>query len=115
MEEFYIDEQCLSDIVVKRYTSGLVLDKENPTIENVADILKGKHDSYSLSIIDHPEFTKLREKLEESGYIHVVRTYNNGDTVLKPFKLNGFSFEKEDRFLCASALGMHFRVMKKAK
>lgn len=115
MEKFYIDEQYLSDIVVKRYASGLVLDKENPTIENVVDILKGKYDSYIITTTDHPEFTKLREKLEESGHIHVIRTYSNGDTVLKPFKLNGFSFKKGDMFLCAAALGLRLRIMKKSK
>jgi len=65
-------------------------------------IVKG--DSYGTK--DHPEFTKLRNKLGKLGYISIQPLYWNGDRVLKPFKLNQLSFEKGDQFSCADALGI---------
>ena len=42
----------------------------------------------SLGLKDHPEFTKLRNRLSKMGYILMETSYWNGDIVLKPFKLN---------------------------
>jgi hypothetical protein len=54
---------------------------------------------------DHPEFTKLRNRLCELGYISIEHSWINGDKVLVPFKLNKLDFEKGEQFPCASALG----------
>lgn len=69
----------------------------------------------SMGFIDHPEFTKLRDKLEAEGYIQTERTYWNGDRVLKPFMLNGNKFDKGEKFCCASALDIKFKVAKEYK
>ena len=68
-------------------------------------------DSYACK--DHPEFTKLRNKLCELGYIFIEPTYWNGDRVLKPFKLNKLSFKKGEQFPCASALAIKLAVSNK--
>ena len=70
-------------------------------------------DAYS--IIDHPEFTKMRNRLEKQGYIRIERGWINGDRVVKPFSLNGFKFKKHDKFLCASALDIWMSVKEKRK
>ena len=74
-------------------------------------IIKGE----SFGTKDHPEFTKLRNRLCKLGYISIQPSYCNGDRVLKPFKLNKLSFKKGEQFSCASALdirlGLTFRVM----
>ena len=54
---------------------------------------------------DHPEFTKLRDKLCKLGYISIEHSWINGDKVLTPFKLNKLDFNKGEQFPCASALG----------
>jgi len=59
---------------------------------------------------DHPEFTKLRTLLEKEGFIKTERSWWNGDIVLKSFYLNDKLFSKNQRFLCASALGVVFNM-----
>ena len=70
-------------------------------------------DAYS--IIDHPEFTKMRNRLEKQGYIRIERGWINGDRAVKPFSLNGFKFKKHDKFPCASALDIWMSVKEKRK
>jgi len=65
------------------------------------------------SIIDHPEFTKMRNRLEKQGYIQIEHDYINGDRVVKPFSLNGFKFKKHEQFPCASAMDIWLTVEKK--
>ena len=65
------------------------------------------------SVIDHPEFTKLRNKLEKQGYIKIEHGWVNGDRVLKPFSLNGFKFKKHHQFSCAEALSIWLSVEEK--
>lgn len=62
---------------------------------------------------DRPEFEKLRSYLAENGFINIVTTYWNGDTVLNPFELNGFKFYRGDGFPCALAMGIAFNVAKR--
>ena len=69
-------------------------------------IVKG--DSFATK--DHPEFTKLRNKLGKLGYISIEPLYWNGDRVLKPFKLNQLSFEKGEQFSCADALAIKLDI-----
>ena len=65
------------------------------------------------SLIDHPEFTKMRNRLEKQGYIQIEHGWINGDRVLKPFSLNGFKFKKHDKFPCASAMDIWLSVKEK--
>ena len=67
----------------------------------------------SLGLKDHPEFTKLRNRLSKMGYILMETSYWNGDIVLKPFKLNKLSFKKGEQFPCAGALGTRMFAAKK--
>ena len=58
----------------------------------------------SMYSIDHPEFTKLRNQLENEGYITTQRHCWNGDRVLKSFTLNGVKFKKDHKFCSAAAM-----------
>ena len=71
-------------------------------------IVKGE--SYGTK--DHPEFTKLRNRLCKLGYIQIESSYWNGDRVLKPFKLNELTLKKGEQFLCACALGIRLDLLK---
>jgi len=64
---------------------------------------------------DHPEFTKLRNRLCKLGYIQIESSCWNGDRVLKPFKLNELTFKKGEQFSCASALGIKLELPKLKK
>ncbi len=99
IKEFNIDEQYLTSVMEVK---PIVLEYEG-------EIMEGTSTGY----IDHPEFTKLRNELEKLGYIQVQRSWWNGDTVLKRFKLNGFLFPKGEKFACASALANSFSVKRK--
>ena len=109
---FTIDEQYLTDVRVRTETS-LLSDPENPTPDDLIRILKGNHVMVSHYSKDNDEFTKLRNQLEEHGFIRCQRNSWNGDTVLKPFTLNGYRFKKNVRFPCAAALGVSVKVAKK--
>jgi hypothetical protein len=71
-------------------------------------IFKGE----SFGTKDHPEFTKLRNRLCKLGYISIEHSWINGDKVLTPFKLNKLDFEKGQQFPCAGALGTRMFVAK---
>lgn len=66
----------------------------------------------STSFDDHPEFEKLRNKLEKKGYIKVERNWVNGDIVLVPFYLNKLKFKKNEPFPCASAIQIRMEMLK---
>ena len=100
---FTIDEEYITDITI-RTEYDYIKDRNNPTQEDIIKILKGYDKSVSISNKDHDEFTKLRNQLEEQGYIKTERSWWNGDRVLKPFYLNGWRFKKNHRFPCAAAL-----------
>ena len=78
--------------------------KENPTEEDLVKVLKGKGDCSSYSSDDHPEFKKLRDELEASGFIKTQRGWWNGDSVLKPFSINGAKFRKNEQFSSGAAI-----------
>lgn len=65
------------------------------------------------SIIDHPEFTKMRNRLEKQGYIKIEHGWINGDRAVKPFSFNGFKFKVHDKFPCAEALSIWLSVEEK--
>jgi hypothetical protein len=79
-------------------------EKKNPTADDLVKILKGEGQCSTISSEDHSEFAALRNLLENEGYIHTQRTWSNGDTVLKPFYLNGAKFEKNEKFCCGAAI-----------
>jgi hypothetical protein len=110
--DFYIDEAYLTDIVVRseypRYN-----DRTELTAEELISIIKNPMPTVCVGTKDHPEFTCLREQLEQQGYIQVQRRWWNGDRVLKPFKLNGVKFKKDEQFPCAAAMKGHLKFQRK--
>ena len=103
LRQFVIDEQYITDVTV-RQEYDLVKDRNNPTNQELIKILKGHDKSFSISSKDHDEFTKLRDQLEELGYITTWRNCWNGDRILKSFKLNEWTMRKGHKFPCAAAL-----------
>lgn len=100
---FTIDESYLCDVTVTT-EFDFIADRENPTPDDLIKLIKYPHKPVIYSNKDHDEFTKLRNQLEELGYIKCQRGWWNGDTVLKPFYLNGWRFKKNHKFPCAAAL-----------
>jgi hypothetical protein len=115
MREFLILKEYLTDVpdnhVKYRYDTTKEL-----THEQLVDILVNGNIQYrSFGTKDHPEFAKLRNQLEELGYIRTSRISCNGDIVLKSFKLNDMIFRKNTTFYCASALNNMMKVRNKQK
>ena len=104
LKTFSIDECYLTDVYVTQ-ERDLIKDRQNLTNEDLIKIMKGQ-DKFlvSTSTKDHDEFTKLRNLLEEQGYIKTERNWWNGDQVLKPFKLNEWIFRRDQRFPCAASI-----------
>jgi hypothetical protein len=102
IKSFTIKEECFTSV---------------PNIRPITFVMDdgSKVEGTSYGHLDHPEFTSLRDKLEELGYIKTERTYWNGDYVLKPFKLNDMPFKKDDKFPCASAMQVKLSVYRKFK
>ena len=103
LKQFTIDESFICDVTVKT-EHDFINDRNNPTHEELIKILKGWDKSISISNKDHDEFTKLRNQLEELGYIKTQRQWWNGDRVLKSFMLNEWTFYKGHKFPCAAAM-----------
>ena len=103
LRQFVIDEQYITDVTV-RVEYDYVKDRNNLSNEDLIRILKGYDKSVSISNKDHDEFTKLRDQLEELGYIETQRSWWNGDRILKSFKLNEWTMRKGHKFPCAAAL-----------
>ena len=108
LKQFTIDEQYLCDVTV-RIEHDLIRDRTNPTHEDLIKIIKGYDKGISTSHKDHDEFTKLRNQLEELGYIKCERGWWNGDRILKSFKLNESTLRKGHKFPCAGALNNSIR------
>lgn len=102
LKQFTIDENFITNVIA-RSDYSLLNDPANPTEEDFIKILKGQG-CVMLENKDHEEFAKLRNQLEELGYIKTMRTMWNGDVVLKSFKLNNWIFKKGRKFPSASAL-----------
>lgn len=103
LKQFNIDENFICDVMI-RTEYDYIKDRNNVTHEDLIKILKGQDRGYSISNKDHDEFTKLRDQLEEEGYIKTVRNCWNGDSILKSFKINEWIFRKGHRFPCAAAM-----------
>lgn len=109
MREFFISEEYLTDVPNNHIKYKYDTTKEL-THEQLVDILVNGNIQYrSFGTKDHPEFTKLRDELKSLGYINVCTYSSNGDSVLKPFKLNGKRFKKNETFYCACALKSHLK------
>jgi hypothetical protein len=103
LKQFQIDEKFLCSVTVKKEMT-FVIEEGNPLLSYNESLKPGNNVVTSTSFEDHPEFTKLRNLLEEQGYILTQRGWWNGDIVLKSFSLNGYTFRKHDKFPCASAI-----------
>ena len=102
--EFQIDDAYLSSINIhKEWSIFDHIPKDQLTPDQLIYILKGKDRCTSVTTDDHPEFSKFRDQLEADGYI-IKGPKWNADRVLKSFSVNGYRFDKGERFLCASAL-----------
>lgn len=109
---FTIEEQYLTDVTIRSDFTPWA-NRSELTPDELVEALGNSSVATLISTIDHPEFTKLRERLNTDGYINIQRSWWNGDTVLKPFTLNGYKFKKNNRFPCAAALGVSLKVAKK--
>jgi hypothetical protein len=114
LTQFFIDESFITDVTVKT-EHDFLKDRSNPTNEDLIKILKGWDKSISISNKDHDEFTRLRDQLENLGYINTVRNCWNGDRVVKSFKLNEWTFRKGHRFPCATAMKVSIDCARKYK
>ena len=112
LRQFTIDENYICDVIVRTETSALK-NPDDPTPEDLIKILKGHHKMVSISNKDHDEFTKLRNQLEELGYIKTERSWWNGDRVLKGFKLNEWTFKKGEKFCSAGAMNVSIQCARK--
>lgn len=112
---FEIDPEFITSIVVHTEYHR-AKDPANPTPEEFMAIIKdGPIIGTSYSTTDHPEYAKLRDRLEKTGYIKTERSWWNGDRVLKRFTLNGVPFKKGDQFSCAGAMKYHLEHARKHK
>lgn len=113
---FTLDESCICDVYTKEeYSVFKGRDPVSLTPDELLRILKGTDKIISHSSGDHPEFTRFREQLGLEGYIHIERSWCNGDRVLKPFTLNSVEFEIGDKFCCACAMKHHLKFARKYK
>jgi hypothetical protein len=111
--DFTINPAYLTDVTIHEEWNTYTNNGRVPTAEELLLILQGKGNCSSTSSADHPEFTKLREQLGADGYISIQRGQWNGDSVLKPFTLNGRKFKVGAQFSCGSAMGTHLIVRAK--
>ena len=112
LKQFTIDESYITDVTV-RTEHDFIKDRNNPTHDDLITILKGHDKGTSISTKDHDEFTKLRNLLDQEGYIKCARGWWNGDRVLKSFKLNEWTFRKGNKFLCAAAMKISIECARK--
>ena len=111
--DFTIDPEYLTSVNIKEEWNTYTLHGREPTAEELLLILQGKGNCSSTSSADHPEFARLREQLGADGYISIQRGWWNGDTVEKPFTLNGRKFKIGAQFSSGSAMGTHLIVRAK--
>ena len=108
--DFTIDPKYLCSVTIREEWNTYTKNGREPTPEEILLILQGKGKCSTTGSEDHPEFAKLREQLGTDGYINIQRGWWNGDTVLKPFKLNGRKFKVGAQFSSGGAMGTHLAV-----
>lgn len=111
---FEIDETIPFNVVIHEEWNSY-LKKDQLTNLDLVEVLKGKGQCSVTSDDDHPEFKKLRNELEEKGFIETERKWWNGDRVLKTFKLNGVRFKRDEKFPCGAAMKFHLESRRKYK
>jgi len=108
LPEFHINPAFLSEVTLHKEWSKFD-GRTTLTEEEIIEVLKGTDKMSSTWSEDHPEFTKFRHQLRDHGFIYVEHAWFNGDRVLKPFKLNGATFSKNSKFVCAAAMKYHLK------
>ena len=112
LKNFEIDEEYLTQVVVHEEMKFTNFMPMGSMTQDQIDAMNEMMDK-PLKVtrwVDHPEFTKLRERLEVEGYIIIQRSWWNGDRVLRSFKVNGIMLRKGGTFYCAGALGNNIAV-----
>ena len=110
LKQFKLKREHITSV---SHTEHIVLEVP-PEARALFKIFNHKLEGYAHSIIiDHPEFTKMRNRLEKQGYIQIEHGWINGDRALKPFSFNGFKFKVHDKFPCAEALSIWLTVEEK--
>lgn len=110
---FEIDPEYVTEVTIHQ-TYYRHADKTTLTNEELVEVLKNPGPSCTItSTEDHPEFARLRDQLEQQGYIDCQRNWVNGDRVLKSFILNSVLFEPGEQFCCAGAMKFHLERAKK--
>lgn len=111
-----IDQSFLTSINIRKEW-GMYdhIAADDLTPEQVFKIIKGEDRCSTLRDDDHPEFARLRNSLEQQGYIKTQRNSWNGDHVTKTFTFNGARFKKGEQFPCACAMSGHLKYIKKVK
>jgi hypothetical protein len=109
-----IDESFLTSVNIRNEWSMFKhIAPEDLTPDQVFKMIKGEDRCSWQSSEDHPEFAKLRDSLEQRGYIKTQRNCWNGDDVIKTFTFNDKKFKKGDRFPSACAMSGHLKFSKK--
>jgi hypothetical protein len=103
---FEIDPEYVTDVTIHR-TFYRHAGKPTLTNEELIEVIKDPVVGSMHGSEDHPEFARLRDQLEQLGYIRCERNWSNGDRVLKSFSLNGVAFEPGEQFCCAAAMKFH--------
>ena len=111
--DFTIDPEYLTSVTIHNEWNTYTHNGRVPTDEELILIIQGKGECSTTSSEDHPEFARLREQLGAEGYISIERGWWNGDTVEKPFTLNGRKFKVGAQFSSAGAMGIHLIVRAK--
>lgn len=110
---FVIDENFLTSVTIRKEWGRFDHIPDNElTDEQLVIMIKGEDRCASTSSDDHPEFKKLRFMLGERGFINIQQRWWNGDTVLKPFTLNGAQFDINEQFPSGAAIKSHVRYLK---
>ena len=107
--EFTLDERFMCDIPYKRVYNQKPIESNKDLLDAITQTNVMTLTGYD----QHPGFESFRCQLEADGYISIERMWSNGDTVLRPFRLNGCLFKKNEKFPCAAAMGIHLKVLKK--
>jgi hypothetical protein len=103
---FKLDPEYVTDITIHQEWNTYT-NKDDITDEDLVEVLKGRGSCSSTRSEDHPEFARLRDQLEQLGYIQCQRNWWNGDRVLKSFTLNGVAFEPGEQFPSAAPMKFH--------
>ena len=111
-----IDRSFLTSVeIYKEWSMFGHIAPDDLTPDQVFKIIRGDDRISSQHSEDHPEFARLRNSLEQQGYIKTQRNCWNGDHVTKTFTFNGARFKKGERFPSGCAMSGHLKFIKKVK